>query len=279
MDRFRKTIEIPFETLNKMDSWEDFEAALLVLDRTLGSLKEEQGSTHVSRPLFRGHSNNLWPLESTLNRATGKSEMAIGDYFKIASEAAATVCGAFPTAPKFHEINHISDFDLVLTSENIRKYIPSLAYLRHHGFPSPLLDWSQSKDIAAYFAFRELPQNDFVSIYVLLEYLSGGKIVNASKPRVTSIGNTLDVHTRHKNQQSEYTVCLSRNGPVQYFTQHELVLTKNDRAQDVTLKFDIPSKERSKVMNYLINKGITDSFIMGPSEDSLMKSLTYKFFR
>jgi hypothetical protein len=30
---------------------------------------------------------------------------------------------------------------------------PYLAYLRHHGFPSPLLDWTESASVAAYFAY------------------------------------------------------------------------------------------------------------------------------
>ena len=30
-----------------------------------------------------------------------------------------------------------------------------MVYLRHHGFPSPLIDWSYSPYVAAFFAFRD----------------------------------------------------------------------------------------------------------------------------
>lgn len=237
MERFKKTIEIPFETFNEVNSWEDFQQEMDRLSTTLQSLKEEQGSTYVSPPLFRGHANSNWSLDSTLNRASGRSETPIVEYLSIAKMACREICQSFPSAPIFHDLGDIADFDLILTPENIHKYIPALAYLRHHSFPSPLLDWSQSHDIAAFFAFRDQSDSDFVSIYVLLEYLNWGKIVNSSSPRILSIGNTLDIHPRHENQKSEYTVCLTKAGSIQSFAQHELVLTKNDKAQDVTLKF------------------------------------------
>ena len=59
-----------------------------------------------------------------------------------------------------------------------------LAYLRHHGFPSPLLDWTKSPYIAAYFAMVNAPQKEVkkVSVFAYLESPTGGKTVEPTGP-------------------------------------------------------------------------------------------------
>jgi hypothetical protein len=56
-----------------------------------------------------------------------------------------------------------------------------MAYLRHHGFPSPLLDWTLSMHVAAFFAFRATGKAAR-SIYVYCERPIGIKGETVGEP-------------------------------------------------------------------------------------------------
>ncbi len=123
--------------------WEDFEQALVEINQETRILQEKtQG--HVDYPLFRGVSDSKYHLESTLDRI--QKEMSLDHYdkiIKIARRHVETCTG------KKWELSEKIFFEDGLESRDYE----FMVYLRHNGFPSPLIDWTKSPYIAVFFAF------------------------------------------------------------------------------------------------------------------------------
>jgi hypothetical protein len=165
--------------------WEDFKreaASLLTNAKAEGSIV-----------LFRGQASNNWRLETTLERSELSYEVA--DHFRtilrIKPEVEAFTGLKWSENPSTWDIEQdlLGGYEL-FGSRLLRGEMPHysyLAYLRHHGFPSPLLDWSASPMVAAFFAFRTPSDSDWVAIYAYRERdASGMKSGGSDEPYIPS---------------------------------------------------------------------------------------------
>ena len=156
-----------------------------------------------------------------------------------------------------------------------------LAHLRHNGFPSPLLDWSRSPYVAAYFAFSGASSTDAAAIYVYLERPKGRKVGGSGIPAIRTLGQYVRTHRRHFRQQSAYTVCANYqqsdlvNSYMWHFVSHQTVFDWQPTAQDLLWKIVVPSSERSKVL-MLLDEFNLNAYSLFGSEESLMATLAYR---
>lgn len=109
-----------------------------------------------SRYIYRGQSDSEWSLKTSLHR-TGQ--------WPRPKDIVSYMEKIVPVA-----------YETVATWDGIKRDLKNpfinaqfIALLQHHGFPTPLLDWTYSPYIAGYFAFEGIdhfePQYEYVSIY------------------------------------------------------------------------------------------------------------------
>lgn len=164
--------------------------------------------------------------------------------------------------------------------QNPQEYGAFLNLGQHHGFPTPLLDWTFSPYAAAFFAFRNVPKkatkNESVRVFVFDQ-----KKWNRVPTQLVNLFNAFPFFSimellaidndRAIPQQAATTI--TNIDDIELYIQQK----KNLDKEEYLTAIDIPWSERDKVIKELYYMGITAGS-MFPGLDGACEELREKLF-
>lgn len=247
-----------------IDSIEDYRKEILQLRSDLGQ---------EATILFRGQSDESWKIESSLERY-GVSEIECKEYYRTIDRYKPLINPIIEN--RFERKFTISGYPFDFTRYDEGSFeLPEmeyLAYLRHHGFPTPLVDFSMSCFIALFFAcedFNQPNREKRVNGKVFL-YSPQVNVDGIDTPHLKKIGRYVEAGKRHFAQQSNYLLSsewIDEWKFIQFMrameSQHN-----NDKLLEITISKEVKAKLMKELNEMNINR-----YTMYLNEDSLIKSL------
>lgn len=271
-------------TVFNLRTWEEFK-------EKLNELQENALDKHPSeslRFLYRGQKDSCWSVTTTLERRVGR-KTSFQRYYEFIYRAKPELESFTEKSwdiPDPHEVGCLTkrrEPFASFTAEDCRTWGQVASYmvhLRHYGFPSPLLDWTRSPYVAAFFAFRRPFQDvEKVSIFVyreMLDRLKYPKVSSSDRPEIYILRELYSpMPRRYFLQQSEHTFCVQNRERAWSFGPHERALGRDDPNIDVIWKFNLPATERLKVLK-LLDRSNMNAFSLFQSEESLMETVAFR---
>jgi hypothetical protein len=285
---------------HRLNSWEDFEAKVADFDRETRGLKRSRSRVGgVSKPIYRGQRDATWRLETTLDRR--RPGMTLGKYLTLIERIQPRIEQVSRrTWPALNqEISGLRSRGLdsiwlfPVTSANTMTILSFMVYLRQHGFPSPLLDWTSDPYRAAFFAFAGVEEGaDRVAIFTFREWTGTPRDCRRTdEPTAMTLSPYIrNTSPRHLKQRAQYTWCIERlasgSSLEDYvFADHEGaidlpgfriekdVAVSRSRVGNVVEKYTIPTSDLRKVLASLAKRSINRCRLFGQSADNLLEDL------
>ena len=272
----------------KITKWSEFEATLY--QHVLSPHKRGQKikATSSPQPLFRGLGNSQWGLQTTLERShpleCSSEHVSFLKYMRNALASKPIIESLtgkrWEEVPDFGQFSklfekHLKQDGWLNTFFNRVPVFEYLTYLRHHGFPSPFLDWTSSPYVAALFAFDAIQKD---TEYVAVNALVRDHMQTASSAQhLFVIGPYMRTHPRHHLQQSQYTMCVKLAENDYSFCRHDEAFVGIGAVRAKLIRILISADQRILALKNLDLMNINPFSVYG-SEESLMRTIAQRQF-
>jgi hypothetical protein len=224
--------------------------------------KKVVNALEQKRYIYRGQENNTWRLRTSFHR-TGRADLE-----RFARDDISDLNRTFSALS-----HHVFD----LRDEN--HYAAFIHLAQHHGYPTPLLDWTWSPYVAAFFAFRNIKKTDKSrkrTRIFKLDLAEWVKLPRAGKlfgfPPNATILNPLAFGNARAIPQQSISIVSNVDDIETHIESVELVQKKR-----YLEAFDLAASERDYVMKELALMGITAGALF-PGLDGACESLRERNF-
>jgi hypothetical protein len=249
--------------------------------------------------LFRGQGNAEWKIKSTLERA-GIREIPFAKYYEQIDYLKPEINSfGYHFERKIKPSGYDFDFsDWRKISIDQFPELDYLTYLRHHAFPTPLIDVTQSEYIALFFACENVKYGEDAEVrepnakvFALLED-DIGNLGGTNQPELHKIGHYIETDPRHIAQQSEYILSAEfKSGErpewffipfsqaLEYEKEMDEIISEEGRVVPKKIyEIEIEGSAKKNILAELARMNI-NHYTLYLNEDALIQKLKYDFLR